>query len=100
MNNMATLAKNKIILAAVAIFILAMFLYNLFLSPEAISFPSEVPAASIGDDLIKIHDELQQVTLDKSIFSAKGYLELTDFSTAIPPYTPGRSNPFDIIGRD
>lgn len=62
--------------------------------------PSELSASSVGDDLLKIFGELQKVTLDQAIFSAPDYLLLTDFSTSIPPQTTGRSNPFDIIGRD
>ena len=61
---------------------------------------SELSASSIGDDLLKIYGELQRITLDQAIFSSPRYLELTDFSTAIPPQTTGRPNPFDTIGRD
>lgn len=97
---MNTLKKNKGTLAAIAIFIVAMFLYNLFIKSETITVPSELSASRIGDDLIKMHEELQAITLDKSVFSSSGYLLLTDFSTVIPPQMTGRPNPFDIIGRD
>ncbi|MFZ2484498.1 MAG: hypothetical protein WAX80_02305 [Minisyncoccia bacterium] len=97
---MKTLIKNKIAISAVAIFILAMFLYNLFLKPSAVPPTSELSATSIGDDLLEIHKELQAVTLDRKVFSSTGYLSLVDFSTAIPQQTVGRSNPFNVIGRD
>jgi hypothetical protein len=97
---MNTLKKNKGTLAAIIIFILAMFVYNLFIKSETITVPSELSASRIGDDLIKMHEELQLITLDKSIFSSSGYLLLTDFSTTIPLQATGRPNPFDIIGRD
>ncbi len=97
---MKTLAKNKSMLAVIALFILMIFLYNLFFKPETVSIPSALSASSVGDDLLKIHRTLQGVTLDQTLFSARGYLFLTDFSTNIPPQTVGRSNPFDIIGRD
>ncbi|MDP2933397.1 MAG: hypothetical protein Q8N81_04675, partial [bacterium] len=86
------------ILAAVAIFILAMFLYNLFSKSETTPASNESSASSIGDDLLKIHEKLQKVTLDQSFFSSPGYLELTDFSVSIPQQTTGRSNPFNVIG--
>ena len=97
---MEILTKNKGILAAIAFFVVAMFVYNLFFKSETITVPSELSASSIGDDLLKIRGELQKVTLDRTIFSSPGYLLLTDFSTAIPQQTAGRPNPFDIIGRD
>lgn len=97
---MKTLRKNKGIIAAVAIFIVVMFLYNLFFKSETIPVPDELSASSIGDNLVKIQKELQAVTLDKTLFSSSGYLELTDFSNSIPEQPIGRPNPFDIIGRD
>lgn len=97
---MKVLAKNKGILAAVALFIAAMFLYNIFFKSEVVTTSSESSAFSVGDDLLKIRGELQEVTLDRTVFSSPGYLLLTDFSTAIPQQATGRSNPFDIIGRD
>jgi len=97
---MNMIKQNKGTLIAIIIFIVAMFVYKLFFKSEAITIPSELPASSIGDDLIKIRGELQAVTLDRAIFSSPGYLLLTDFSTAIPQQPTGRPNPFDIIGRD
>lgn len=100
LNNMKTLTANKGIIAAVAIFIMVMFLYNLFFKAENLSVPSELSASSIGDDLLKIHSELQAVSLDREIFSSSGYLLLSDFSVEIPPQATGRPNPFNIIGLD
>ena len=97
---MKTLIKNKGILAVVAIFILVMFLYNLFFRSETIPVLDELSASSVGDDLLKVHKELEKVTLDQAILSSPSYLELIDFSTSIPPQATGRPNPFDIIGRD
>ncbi|MDO8569655.1 MAG: hypothetical protein Q7R89_02700 [bacterium] len=97
---MEMLKKNKGTLAAIAIFIVAMFLYKLFFKSENVAIPSELSASSIADDFIKMRGELQAVTLDQGIFSSPGYLLLTDFSTAIPQQITGRPNPFNIIGRD
>ncbi len=87
-------------LAAVALLVAAIVLYNFFFKSEAITVPSESAASAIGEDLIKIRGDLQKVTLDQTIFSSPGYLLLIDFSTEIPKQATGRSNPFDIIGRD
>ncbi|MEK7461486.1 MAG: hypothetical protein AAB586_00215 [Patescibacteria group bacterium] len=97
---MDTLKNNKGTLAIIIIFIVAMFLYNFFFKSNTIAIPSEVPASSIGDDLIIMREKLQAVTLNQSIFSSVGFLLLTDFSTDIPSQPVGRPNPFNIIGRD
>lgn len=97
---MEILKKNKGTLVAVVLLVAAIFLYNFFFKSEAVTVPSELSAAAIGEDLIKIRGELQKVTLDRTIFSSSGYLLLTDFSTAIPEQATGRPNPFNIIGRD
>lgn len=96
---MNMLIKNKGILIVITIFIVAMLVYNFFKS-ETISLPSESSAVVIGEDLIKIYKELQNVTLDQSFFSSAGYLLLQDFSNSIPQQATGRPNPFNIIGRD
>jgi len=97
---MEMLKQNKGILVTIGIFIVVIFLYKIFFQSENVTIPSELSASSIGDDLLKIREELQTVTLDQSVFSFPGYLLLVDFSTSIPQQTTGRSNPFDIIGRD
>lgn len=97
---MKTLVNNKGMLAATFIFILVIFFYNIFFKSETIPESAELSASSTGDDLVKIFEELQAVTLDPTLFSSPGYLLLTDFSTAIPPQTTGRPNPFGVIGQD
>ncbi len=97
---MDTLKNNKGTLAAIIIFIVAMFLYNLFFKSETITLPSEALAVSIGDDVIKMREELQAVTLSQNVFSSPSFLLLVDFSTEVPQQQVGRPNPFNIIGRD
>jgi hypothetical protein len=97
---MNKLIKNKGILIALTLFILATFLYNIFYKSETTPLSSELSATNIGDELLKTHRDLQAVTLDRQIFSSHGYLLLTDFGTAIAPQATGRLNPFDVIGRD
>jgi hypothetical protein len=97
---MDMITKNKGMLAIIAIFIVIMFLYNTFFRGEAIAVPSELEASTIGDDLIRLRQELEKVRLDQTIFFSSGYLLLNDFSTTVTPQQTGRPNPFDIIGRD
>ncbi len=97
---MKTLTKNKGILVVVAIFIVAMFLYNTFFSTETVLVQDGLSSSGVGINLLEISEKLQRVTLDQSIFSSNGYLLLNDFSTSITPQVIGRPNPFGIIGRD
>lgn len=97
---MKTLFKNKIILLVVAVLVIAMFLYNTIFNTADDSLLSESSAVSVGDDLLKINEELKKVTLDSSLFSSAGFMRLIDFSTQITPQATGRTNPFNTIGRE
>lgn len=97
---MKIFTKNRGILTITALFIAVMFLYNIFFKPEPSTVSPESSASNVGDDLLKMHEELQKVTFDQALFSSPGYLMLADFSTDIPPQATGRPNPFNTIGRD
>lgn len=97
---MKTLTGNKGIIVAVAVFIVLMLLFNIFLKAEPSLIPDELVASGIGEDLIRTHVELQRVTFDQSLFSSPSYLGLVDFGIPIPSQATGRPNPFNIIGRD
>lgn len=97
---MEMLTKNKGMIATIIILILGVFFYNSFFNSEAISIPDESSTLSVGNDLLKTFEDLKMVTLDQTLFSSKGYLLLTDFSMDIPQQATGRTNPFNIIGRD
>jgi hypothetical protein len=54
----------------------------------------------IGKDLLALLDKIEALNIDTSIFTDRAYLTLQDFSVAIIPEVPGRSNPFaPISGR-
>lgn len=97
---MKTLIKNKGIIATIMVLILATYLYNFFLNSEVVSVPDESSASNVGDDLLKIFEDLKAISLDQTLFSSKSYLLLTDFSMDIPQQATGRTNPFNVIGRD
>jgi len=97
---MKTLIANKGILITITVFIVVLFLYDIFFKSEAIAAPSELSASSIGNDLLKMQTELQKVSFDQALFSSPSYLFLTDFSVDIPQQITGRPNPFNIIGQD
>ena len=61
---MKTILANKGILALIGFFILVMFIYNIFLKPDVSPVSSELDASSIGNDLLKMHEDLKKVTFD------------------------------------
>ena len=77
-----------------------MFGYNIFFAQEEVAPGlNDISTSSIGTDVLNLRNGLQAVTLDRTIFSDDGFLDLSDFSTTIPEQPIGRSNPFNIIGR-
>ncbi|MDO8424031.1 MAG: hypothetical protein Q7S54_00280 [bacterium] len=56
--------------------------------------------SSAEENLVKTAEELSSINFDRQLFAAPAYRFLTDFSSAFPQEPLGRSNPFDIIGRD
>jgi hypothetical protein len=97
---MQALAKNKIILSLLVLFILAMFVYNVFIKSDESVSTNEEFSLSVGSDLLKLSEALSKAHLDQDLFSVPGYIYLTDFTAPIPEQSIGRVNPFDTIGRD
>ena len=93
------LFKNTTFIAVVALFVVGMFVYNMFFRSAVTADPSTSPTV-VGADLIKISGDLSKATLNQSIFSDPLYVNLLDFSTAVVEQPTGRANPFDIIGRN
>ncbi len=94
------LSANKGILMVVIIFVLVMVLYKIFLRPDTALIPDESLATSIGDDILSLRTELEKVNFDSTLFSTPGYLGLIDLTVSIPNLPVGRTNPFEVIGRD
>lgn len=94
------LNKNKITISAVLIFSLALWIYSSFFKGGNVVVTSDTNADSVGADVLSLNSSLQSVSLDQSLFTTSLYRNLVDFSTAIPSQSVGRTNPFDIIGRN
>ena len=90
---------SKLILSLLALFTVGMFMYNSFMGSDTV-MPVDLTSSTIGNDLLELRNELQQVTLERDLFSDNKFLELADFSTVIPNQPTGRTNPFNVIGRD
>jgi hypothetical protein len=96
---MQSLLKSKSTLGILFLFILGMFVYNMFFRGEAAPLESADSAASVGSDLVKLSDELTRAQLSQDLFQLPTYRSLTDFTTPLPQQEIGRENPFDVIGR-
>ncbi len=96
---MKSLEKNKTLIIALVIFILAIIAYNVFLKPTQNTIDAGLATQGIGNDVVALNQSLQSATLDQSLFSSSSYRGLMDFSTVIPQQPTGRPNPFDIIGQ-
>jgi hypothetical protein len=97
---MELLQKNKSLIIGVIILGAAFFAYANFFKPEAGSTSADLSAEEIGSDVLALYASLQSVSLDQSLFSSPLYRNLQDFSTTLSSQPVGRTNPFDIIGRD
>ncbi|MEK7187120.1 MAG: hypothetical protein AAB690_02385 [Patescibacteria group bacterium] len=95
-----SLAKNKSVLLAILLIILVFFVYNSFFKTDLANFTLDQSVKNIGADIVKTYSNLQSVTLDQKLFSSPGYINLADFSVSISSQPVGRTNPFDLIGRD
>jgi len=98
---MKSFKKHKNTIYIIAILVMLAIMYRLlFSNSDAILEFEESPTQAIGEEVVKLSDELNSINFDQDILSSPAYLFLTDFSVEVPPQPTGRPNPFDIIGRD
>ncbi len=99
---METLLKNRTVIGAIILFVIAWFMYSSFGGPSQPSTVNTTGISSqgVGADLLKISNDLSEATLNSELFSKPAYQLLSDFSTEIPEQPVGRNNPFDVIGRE
>lgn len=94
------LTKNKSLLLTILVLVLLFVVYNNFFRTDATSFVVDPQVKIIGADIVKTYSNLQSVNLDQKIFSQPGFTNLVDFGATIPDQPAGRTNPFDILGRN
>lgn len=98
--------KMKQIIIAVVIIIVAFFGFRTFFAPDntgdtaLVAEQSSVVNFSEGQVILTLLKKLNQVTLDRSVFSNKVFLSLINFEQPIEDQAVGRQNPFLPIGRD
>ena len=96
---MKYIQKNKGILIAIALFVLALWVYNAFFKDSSAALSTDKSAQTVGGDVLDLYSSLKSVTLDQTLFSTALYRHLQDFSQDIPLQPVGRTNPFDLIGK-
>ncbi len=97
MKDLKGLKKYKNIIVIVLLFSAGFYLYNTYGPNLALIEDSNTEN---GKDLVELLDRLEKTKLDQSLFASPIYRSLSDFSTEIPSQPVGRSNPFDVLGRD
>lgn len=102
---MKFIQKNKSIVIALVLFLIAMYVYKSFFAVDPIlvddsGVTAEALGVDVGSDLVSLNASLQSVTLDTSLFNTPAYLTLVDFSSELGTQPTGRHNPFAIIGSE
>ena len=95
-----SLTKNKPLILTVLLLVFLFVVYNNFFKSDTTSFIVDPKVKVIGADIVKTYADLQAVNLDSSLFSTPAYTNLIDFSSEIPDQSVGRTNPFDLLGRN
>ncbi len=90
-------AIQKILIGFVVILVLGYLGFNLYIKdpdPSAVGIQSDELA---GQDIIILVGRLQNVTIDKTIFTSEVFKSLVDFRVSLFPESQGRINPFASI---
>lgn len=94
----------KIIVMITSIAVLLMLVYFFVFRnsepPVAYDeFGNPVSTQVVGADLVGLLEQIDSVTLSDSLFKKRAFINLKDYSTTLPQFPKGRTNPFDDIGR-
>lgn len=95
---MESLKKNKILIGLFLLTAVLFFGYKMFGSQVLGDiYGGDVSVNPVGQDIIKILDDLQKADLDVSLFSSTIWLNLQDFSIQMPEDQPGNENLFNPL---
>lgn len=94
---MDTILKNKKAIIVLAALLIAFYVLSMIFSGIGTGTGENAPESNA--DLVEIADELSTIQFKQEIFTNPAYTQLVDFTAPLPTDTPGRTNPFDLIGR-
>lgn len=98
---MKDLLKYKNSILAIILIGLAFFAYNYFFGGgEVLPTTDSSNVENLGADLVRTYEKLQKITFDQTLFSSPLYEGLVDFGVILSDQPKGRTNPFDILGKD
>lgn len=89
-------------ITSVAVLLMLVYFFVFRNSEPPVSydeFGNPVSAQVVGADLVGLLEQISSVTLSDSLFKKKAFINLKDYSTTLPQFPKGRTNPFDAIGR-
>ena len=96
---MELLRKNSKMIILALVLGGAFYVYTTFFGGDVV-VEQDASAEQVGSEILALKNSLESVNLDQSLFSYSTYKSLIDFSTPLPQQTPGRLNPFNLIGTD
>ena len=94
--------KNQKTILVLVLLGAGIYFYLTFFKPEGgtTPIPQDANAEQVGNEVLALYNSLQSVSLDQGLFNYSLYKNLIDFSVPVPYQTPGRRNPFNVIGQD
>ena len=103
---MQILSKNlKNIIGILAVLILGFLVYAYFFrnSSNGNSNSAEIPIADLpedflGKEIFETYNTLHSINFDSKIFESPVLAHLEDLTSALPPLSVGRDNPFAPLG--
>lgn len=95
---MEALKQNKILLGAFLITAILFFGYKMF-GNQVLGdiYGADVSVNPVGQDIIKVLDDLQKADLDTSLFSSTIWVNLQDFSIPMPEDEAGNDQLFNPL---
>ncbi len=99
-----TPATQKLLISLIVLAFVGYVSYMTFFGEVEIPQYVDVEAESmgrtevLGQDILILSDQLQQINIDKSVFSSPLFSSLIDISQPLLPEAQGRENPFAPIG--
>lgn len=88
----------KLIVSLIILGVLGYVVFTTIFSSEPPIVAEGVPVETVGQDILVLADKLNNIKIEKNIFSSPLFTNLIDNTTPIADEPVGRINPFAKIG--
>lgn len=95
-----TPSLQKLVVALVILGFLGYVVYTTIFSSEPVVVTEGVQVESVGQDILVLADKLNNIKIEKNIFSSPLFTNLIDTTVPINEEEKGRVNPFSKIGEE